>query len=152
MANLRLLPVGNLLPLILLSSLSVGAELLVSPGTVNLNRPFVLQATGGFISTTASAPDGKLVIGGAFTSLNGHTSPKLIRLYQNGEVDRSFVSPMNSDGNDVRALAVQPDNRVLVAGLFTQFCGRDLKFLAWLTPERVVDPTFHFRPEPGDLG
>jgi len=119
-------------------------------GTVNSNRPFVLEPNGGFVSLTASAPDGKLIAAGAFTSINGHTSPKIIRFHQNGQVDRSLASPLAPGGDDVRALAVQMDGRILAGGLFTQFGGRDIKFLGRLTAEGLVDPTFRFHPEPGD--
>ena len=62
-------------------------------GDLNLSRSFVVQPSNAYVSVLAKAPDGKLVGAGPFLSINGQTSPKVIRFYQNGTVDPTFVSP-----------------------------------------------------------
>ncbi len=65
--------------------------------------------------------DGKVLIGGDFTSVNGVNANHLARLNPDGSVDLSFT---NATANDsVRAIALQLDGRILVGGLFTSLDG-----------------------------
>jgi uncharacterized delta-60 repeat protein len=63
----------------------------------------------------AAQPDGKLLVGGAFSNFGGSGVGGLIRLLPNGQMDPTF-SPPGNQINRVRALAVQPDGRILVGG------------------------------------
>ncbi len=66
--------------------------------------------------------DGKILIGGAFTSLQpggtggAVTRSRLARLNSDGSIDNSFATAAN---NVVYALAVQTDGKILVGGGFT---------------------------------
>ncbi|MBS0632647.1 MAG: putative Ig domain-containing protein [Verrucomicrobia bacterium] len=85
-------------------------------------------ATGGSltpqVNTILLQPDGKILIGGGFTSLqpNGATSAtpvnRLARLKADGTLDSSF-NPNVTINNMVWALAMQPDGKILVGGGFT---------------------------------
>lgn len=61
-------------------------------------------------------PDGKLIIGGYFTSVNGVPQNKLARLNADGSPDRSFESGLQGTVVSVYSVAVQPDGRVLAGG------------------------------------
>ncbi|MDP3070389.1 MAG: hypothetical protein Q8N18_08880 [Opitutaceae bacterium] len=79
-------------------------------------------APNGFVLALAPHVDGKLVIGGGFTSLwpAGDTVPsarnRIARLNPNGTVDSEFNPNAN---NGVTTLAVQRDGKVLLGGFFT---------------------------------
>jgi uncharacterized delta-60 repeat protein len=79
-------------------------------------------ATGSGISSTvwslAVQTDGRIVIGGDFSSINGTARTRIARLNANGTVDGSFL-PTNTINNSVLALAVQTNNSVVIGGLFT---------------------------------
>ncbi len=77
-----------------------------------INNP-VLSAT--------SQPDGKILIGGAFTSVGGEPHAYLARLNTNGAVDVSFGAGAN---NWVRCLARQPNGDIVVGGDFTLLDGQ----------------------------
>ena len=70
--------------------------------------------------------DGKIVVGGAFTTIyddNGgvlHTRQRIARLNAEGSVDTSFDPGAN---NYVYALAVQEDGKVVVGGVFSMLGG-----------------------------
>ena len=68
-----------------------------------------------------SSPTGKMVVGGAFNAVNGTTSIRIARLNSNGTVDTAFSANTGGGLNDeVEAVAVQADGKILVAGyLFT---------------------------------
>ena len=78
------------------------------------------------VHTLALQSDGKILVGGTFNTLGGTQAIRLGRLNADGTRDFSFVAQFtgNTGFNDeVNALALQPDGRILVGGLFTEFSG-----------------------------
>ncbi|HVY69794.1 MAG TPA: immunoglobulin domain-containing protein, partial [Verrucomicrobiae bacterium] len=64
--------------------------------------------------------DGKILVGGDFTTAGGATASHIVRLTGTGAVDSTFVT--GSGANDsVNAIAVQADGKIILAGAFTQF-------------------------------
>lgn len=78
------------------------------------------QTTLGQGFSVATLQSGKVIVGGTFKgfSANGvqFTRDGLIRLLADGTVDAPF-NPFISN-SDIRAVLVQPDDKILVAGLF----------------------------------
>ncbi len=70
--------------------------------------------------TAAVQPDGRVLVAGYFTSLNGMARPGLARLERDGLLDSSF-SPAADLNLDVWAIAVQRDRKILVGGLSSNF-------------------------------
>jgi len=88
-------------------------------------------------------PDGKVLIGGAFTDVAGTPLNRIARLNLNGTVDNTFA--IGSGCNEaVYAVALQADNRILVAGDFTQASGVTRRRITRLLPDGQVDPTINF--------
>lgn len=65
----------------------------------------------------AVQPDGKILVGGNFQRNTGSRAYTLVRLNPNGTADASFAAP--SITGTVNALLLQPNNRILLGGLFT---------------------------------
>lgn len=86
-------------------------------------------------------PDGKLLIGGRFTSYNGQSAGKLARLNQDGSLDGTFTLGNGFNG-DVYGITVLPDGRILVAGGFTQLNAKSHRRLVRLLSDGSIDPTF----------
>ncbi len=78
-----------------------------------VDTTFQARAYGGAVSCVAIQRDGRIVIGGSFIAVNGITQRGVARLNANGALDRSFIPPVYSS---VYAVAVQTDNKVIVAG------------------------------------
>ena len=68
----------------------------------------------------ALQPDGKLLIGGNFTSYNGTPRNRIARLNADGSLDASF-NPGTGANSSVYALALQPDGKLLIGGDFTAY-------------------------------
>ncbi len=103
-------------------------------------------------------PDGKILVGGAFSTTGlggsrrgfqpGHTLG-VIRLLPDGQLDPSFnpvpaLSALN--GPSVLRLALQADGRILILGSFNSVGGYSRPLLARLWPNGVVDPEFSPAP------
>jgi uncharacterized delta-60 repeat protein len=63
-------------------------------------------------------PDGKILVGGNFTSVNGIARPGLARLNENGNLDLTFNSTVvvSSDSGIVNRIFIQPNNKILIGG------------------------------------
>ena len=90
---------------------------------------------------TLSANVGRTVIGGFFTSYNGVTQNRIARLNSDGSLDTSFNVGIGAN-NLVNTVAVQPDGKVLVGGLFTAVNGVPRNFVARLDADGSVDNSF----------
>ena len=85
-------------------------------------------------------PDGKILIGGQFTSYNGVAANYLARLNPDGTLDPSFTSGANSV---VQGIAVQKDGKILISGAFTTYSGQPAKGVARLNPDGSLDTSFN---------
>lgn len=78
--------------------------------------------------------DGKIVVGGGFTDINGIPANRMARLNTNGSVDLSFNLGSGFD-DYVYASALQPDGKILVGGNFTEYDGTGRNRIARLIPQ-----------------
>jgi uncharacterized repeat protein (TIGR01451 family)/uncharacterized delta-60 repeat protein len=97
----------------------------------------------GSVRAIAVQPDGKILIGGLFTNINGVNYNHLARLNTDGTLDTNFVIGVGGD-NSVLALAIDDQERILVAGEFTRFSGVTRGGITRLNPDGSIDPTINF--------
>lgn len=90
--------------------------------------------------------DGRILIGGLFTTVNGVPRPGLARLNADGTLDRSFHAnfPTSDIGPPpaVRAMAALDDGKWLVGGEYFGRWGPSRPLLVRLGPDGTVDPSF----------
>lgn len=70
-------------------------------------------AANGPVNCAAIQPDGRILLGGAFTTYNGHPSRYLVRVHDDGSLDTSFHVGRGT-GAQVHALLLNTDGTVLV--------------------------------------
>jgi uncharacterized delta-60 repeat protein len=109
---------------------------------------FVADTNGGtgYVNAVVRQSDGKILVGGSFTTINGVEKANIVRLNAaDGSVDSSFVAsvtdPINNNAQ-VSVIAVQPDGRILVGGTFTAVDGVQRNSLARLNIDGSVDTSF----------
>ena len=78
--------------------------------------------SGGSVASMALQSDGKVLIGGNFTAVNGTNRNRIARLNAGGSLDNSFNPGTGADGV-VRAIALQSDGNVLIGGDFVTING-----------------------------
>ncbi len=114
---------------------------LAGPG--GWDQAYAPTIVGGAVNAMALQPDGKLLIGGAFTSVNGSRSRvRLARLFADGSLDPTFFNSGSGVANAVWCLALQKDNRIVIGGdfLFVNAIARTR--VARLNTNGSVDGTF----------
>jgi uncharacterized delta-60 repeat protein len=98
----------------------------------------------GEVTWVAQQADGKILLTGWFTSVNGMQRDRIARLNPDGTVDADFA-PTLQGGNPTPVIwhtVVQPDGKILVAGSFSQVNGVTRHRLARLQPDGSLDTTF----------
>jgi uncharacterized delta-60 repeat protein len=89
--------------------------------------------------------DGRILIGGDFTNVNGVALNRIARLNADGSLDATFTSNVGVGVNStVQAIAVQADNRIVLAGQFTLGNGVTRNRITRLLPNGAVDATINF--------
>ncbi len=97
---------------------------------------------GSYIQDADIQSDGKIVIVGSFSQYNGTTRYGVARLNSNGTLDTTFVPATNSSDLNIRAVDIQSDGKVLIAGSFTAVGGVSRNLVARLTTTGSLDSTF----------
>jgi len=98
--------------------------------------------TNGTVYTTALQPDGKIIIGGDFTSYNGTARIRIARLNADGSLDTTF-NPSTGANYFVETTALQPDGKIIIGGNFTTYNGTARNRIARLNANGSVDTTFN---------
>lgn len=92
------------------------------------------------VNTMVVQPDGKIIVGGYFTTLAGQPRNLIGRLNADGSLDASFDGGTNFTGDSVYSLALQPDGKILVGGAFTTSLGAS--GIIRLCADGTVDTSF----------
>lgn len=94
------------------------AGLLLANGAQALAQetdPTFNATTNDVVRTVAVQADGRILIGGWFTEVNGVPKPYLARLMPDGSLDGSFA--IAAPNAVVEEVVIQPDGRILVWGM-----------------------------------
>ncbi|MFV5697159.1 T9SS sorting signal type C domain-containing protein [Flavobacterium sp. ZT3R17] len=113
---------------------------LLSDGTMDLSFNTGLGADA-IVETLLLQPDGKIVLGGRFTTFNGLLYNKMVRLNTDGSTDFGFVIGTGFD-KYVYAIAIQSDNKLIIGGTFLNYGGASAKRIARLNSNGSLDTSF----------
>lgn len=94
------------------------------------------------VNCMALQADGKIIIGGAFTNINGTTRSRIARLNANGTLDTSF-DPTAAPTGEVYSVAVDGNGKILVGGDFSPIVGTTHSSIARFEPDGSLDLTFN---------
>lgn len=86
-------------------------------------------------------PDGKILLAGFFDYANGVREESIARLLPDGSLDEPFNLGM-AFNNGVDKMALQPDGKVIAAGVFTQVYGLTRNRIVRLQAAGGLDPSF----------
>ena len=119
------------------------ADYIFAPGTLDAS----FNPGMGPVETAVVQPDGNILIGGFFFNYSDGSRYGIARLNANGSLDTTFdpgsgtyTPNMNSV---VSAIALQPDGKILIGGVFINFNGIFRRNLARLNSNGSLDPTFN---------
>jgi uncharacterized delta-60 repeat protein len=121
-------------------------------GSVDTNFNYYGVGVDGTVRTIAIQNDGEILVGGdfnnAFDFFDNVPAAHIARIFDDsgsGFVDTDFASSLGSGPNGrVDAITLQADNRIVIAGEFTQANGVTRNNITRLNEDGSVDPTINF--------
>jgi len=98
----------------------------------------------GHITSVAFQLDGKIIIGGTFTSVGGAPRSKLARLNADGSLDTTYQNDIVGSGHVY--LATQLDGKIIVGGEFSSIGGVAKTRIARLNADGSLDSDYTLSP------
>ncbi len=116
-----------------------------SDGT--LDTTFTTNIGTGFgatrVNTIAIQSDGKIVVGGSFSTINGVTSNRIARLNSDGTPDTTFTTNIGTGfGSSVYRVGIQSDGKIIAGGIFSTLNDVSTTTIARLNSDGTPDTTF----------
>lgn len=113
-------------------------------GTLDVSFDTQIGANNSVIAIAVQS-DGKVLVGGAFTTYNGIVRNRLARLNSDGTLDENMFIAGSGANYTIRALAVQQTpqgEKILIGGDFTMYRGNNRWGLARLNENGSIDLDF----------
>jgi uncharacterized delta-60 repeat protein len=107
----------------------------------NFNPNFSLGT--GTVAAIVPISDGRYLLPGTFSVINGTTAENLVRIDSNGNLDSSFRPQFAPIAVYAAASAIQPDGKILVAGDFNRANGALRARIARFNPNGTLDNSFN---------
>src|SRR5262249_43420729 len=101
-----------------------------------------LAAANDQVKALAWQADGKLLVGGAFTQVNGVTRFHVARLNSDGSLDKAFDVTEGAD-DEVDVISLDPQGRIMIGGKFSILGQFYLPGLARVNSDGTVDESFN---------
>ncbi|HEX8195915.1 MAG TPA: FG-GAP-like repeat-containing protein [Pyrinomonadaceae bacterium] len=95
----------------------------------------------GQVEDILLAPDGKILIAGSFTQVNGLNRGRIARIGADGSLDATF-NPAGGANNTIESIALQPDGKIIIGGMFTAVNGANRGYLARFNADGSLDNGF----------
>ena len=99
-----------------------------------------LDSPNGSVLTINEQPDGKIIIGGTFTTVWWVTRSRIARLNSDKSLDTSFNPNSNNTLNDIE---LQPDGKIIIGGTFTTVWWVARNRIARLNSDWSLDTSFN---------
>ncbi|OCB75446.1 calcium-binding protein [Flavobacterium crassostreae] len=117
---------------------------------VRLNPDGSVDATfnvgSGFDANVAALDlqaDGKILVGGSFTTYNAKTVNRIVRLHSNGSIDNTFMSGTGFSNSSVSVIKVLENQNIMIGGGFTNdYNGTEVRKMVLLNSDGTINPIF----------
>ena len=94
------------------------------------------------VNCMVTQSDGKLLLGGSFSSYSGSTVGNMVRVNTNGTRDTTFNTGVGF-GAAVNDMRVQSDGKIIAVGAFTTYSGSTRNRIVRLNTDGTYDTTFN---------
>ena len=115
---------------------------LLSNGDLDVTFNTAQAGANNTIKIAAQQLDNKIIIGGSFTTYNNTICNRIARILPDGSLDSSFLSGSGCNGQ-VFSVAVQMDQKIVVAGSFTKYNGVTVGHVIRLLEDGTIDSSFN---------
>lgn len=114
----------------------------------SLDTTFITNLGTGFNQSIAAVKiqaDGKILLGGSFTTFNGNTRNRIVRLNSDGTEDTTFATNLGTgvNANSVQSFGVDSSGNIIFTGNFASVNGTTTGKICRLTSSGTVDATWN---------
>jgi len=114
---------------------------LENDGSIDPTFPLNVMSTNSVLGSIEQQSDGKVLLGGSFSTYSGVTKNGIVRINNNYSIDNTFVTGTGF-GFAVFDLEIQPDGKILAGGSFTQYNGTTIRNICRLNSNGSLDTSF----------
>lgn len=112
-------------------------------GAGAIDPTFGATISSGPVYATVIQPDNRILVAGAFSSINNISRGRVARLYADGSLDLTFLSNNVAGANStIWAMTQQTDGRIVIAGDFTTVNSQSRYHVARLNFDGSLDGSF----------
>jgi len=95
------------------------------------------------VSAIGIQADGKIILGGPFTSYNGNVANRILRLNTDGTVDSSFVTGTGFNSGAVEAILINSSGEIMLGGSFSgTYNGSAVNRVQLFNPNGTINTAF----------
>jgi uncharacterized delta-60 repeat protein len=120
-----------------------GAGILLRLNTNGTPDPFNGIVNNNIYDILVQPVDGKILIGGDFTTVDGSPRAGIARLNTDGNLDTTFTPGTGTGTAAVASIGLQTDGKILIGGNFTSYNGSARNGIARLNSDGLLDGTFN---------
>ena len=116
-----------------------------SDGSIDTSFNSGSVGANAFISVAVVQPDGKIIIGGAFSTYNGTSRARIARLNSDGSLDTSFDPGSGAVGTAspyIDQMELQADGKIVIGGDFTGYNNTSRNRIARINSDGSLDTSF----------
>lgn len=114
-------------------------------GTVDTTYSSSLGTSfNGDVYNVVTQTDGKVLVGGTFSTFNGNASEGIVRLNSDGTYDTTFKTNGGvSSGGEIYSIVSQSDGKIVLTGIFTTYSGSNYsQDIVRVDSSGAIDPSF----------
>ncbi|HEY0426361.1 MAG TPA: FG-GAP-like repeat-containing protein, partial [Pyrinomonadaceae bacterium] len=100
------------------------------------------QSVNSGVEAVELQADGKIIVAGSYTTLNGVNQGRVSRLNANGTLDSNFNPGGVGADAVVNDIAIRPDGKIIIGGDFASFNSTPMRRIARLNTDGTLDNTF----------
>ncbi len=126
----------------------INLTLLSQPGSIDLSFDPGTGAGNNWVKGIAIQNDGKIILGGAFTSFASSTQNRLVRVNNNGTVDNTY-NIGTGPSSWVECIINLSNNNSIIAGDFSSYNGTNRNYIAGVNSSGGLDASFTPSAIPG---
>ena len=112
---------------------------------LSFNSVSIGLSTGSsdYVDAIVVQANGKILVGGSFTSYNGVAYHDLLRLNSDGSIDAGFNTGGSGLIGKINSIILQPDGKIVITGYFTSYNGVSVYKIARLNSDGTLDVSFN---------
>ncbi|HWB03131.1 MAG TPA: hypothetical protein VG796_08920 [Verrucomicrobiales bacterium] len=130
-----------------------GIACLYADGVMESRQTFAPEAAGDTVDWVAVQPDGKILLGGAFSEIGDAPRDRFARLHADGTLESTDTfNPGSGPNAGIECLAFQTDGKIVIGDAFDKVAGQPRQGIVRLNADGSLESAAGFRADTNEDG